>query len=161
MTSQPRIQELAAFAHSLEEELDWEFDHEEFDDRFFMQKYVKFAESFGYDSPYSYGIHLHGPYSPMLAEDYYDQEFHEELEETEAGLAYFDLDGFVDFIEGKSQEYLEVAATVKAIYDRYESSIEQGLYEISDVFERVSEIKRVSQSEVGDIFSDLQEHDIV
>jgi hypothetical protein len=36
-----------------------------------LQKYVLLAEDFGFEHGYRYGMHLRGPYSPPLAQDYY------------------------------------------------------------------------------------------
>lgn len=106
--------ELSRFLNALREDLGWEFEREEFDDRFRLQKYVILAEEFGFDHNYNYGIHLRGPYSPALAEDYYE-ELPELSDEHPEG---FDSEGFAGFVDNRDKEWLEIAGTLRAYFLR-------------------------------------------
>lgn len=116
MTAQSNVGELKAFLDAIEPQLDWQFDLETFEDRFRLQKYVLLAEDFGFEHGYRYGMHLRGPYSPPLAEDYYSDLTG--VSPNSSALAGFDAETFANFVRGKEIEWLEIAATFREFYRR-------------------------------------------
>lgn len=87
---------------------------ESFEDRFRLQKYVLLAEDFGYEHSYRYGMHLRGPYSPPLAEDYYSDL--EEIDSDSTALSDFNVDAFASLVGERDIEWLEYAATFREFF---------------------------------------------
>lgn len=85
-------------------------DDEGFDSRFKVQKYAYLAKLFGLDHPYTYSMYRHGPYSPNLAQAYYDLARRPEHDESLPGS--FDKERFADIVKGKDNKWLEVATTL-------------------------------------------------
>lgn len=135
-----------------EEALDWEFDVEEFDDRLKMQKLVYFAREFGLDVPYNYNIYRYGPYSPSLADDYYNLSNSGSPKEGAKGIATTE---FEELVNNRENGWLEVAATIHKIRGRFE-----GMGPDEDVrrkvVKRVSNMKEKPEDEVDSIYSDLE-----
>jgi len=154
-----RLEKLAAFRELLGEELGWEFDVEEFDDRFRMQKYVFLADAFGFEHEYDYNIHLHGPYSPPLAEDYYEDGL-DEMTPSASGLNSFDHDEFVELVEDREKEWLEVAATIKSLHRRY-STPPGAMDPEEDVIRRTLDLKDVSEERAREIYETLESRDVL
>lgn len=149
---------LSSFLSLLEENMRWEFDLDNFDDRLRLQKYVHLAEGFGFDNPYSYGMYLHGPYSPDLAQDYYS-----ELPSSDPGhesLSGFQAEKFIQFIQGRETRWLEVAATIRAHTKQYEYRVEEeGLSQI--VIEKTMEDKDEDRQYVEEVFAELRQASLV
>jgi len=143
---------VARLLDTVESALGWQFDPEEFDDRLRAQKFVYIAEGFGADVPYDYGIHLHGPYSPDLADDYYSDAFADHRGSA-ATPEEFDVDGFTRLVEGRSTEWLEWAATIKAVHERNTS--EPTGMKHPEVVRRVTELKDVSRDTVKSVYDEL------
>ncbi len=99
-----KLPKLAAFVRSLEN-IGFNFNFNKFDDRLRLQKFVYLAKGFGFDPGYSYNLYIHGPYSPELADDYY--QLGEDLSGEEIDLA----SEFFDLVENKTERWLEFAAT--------------------------------------------------
>jgi uncharacterized protein YwgA len=116
MTSQSSAHELKAFLDAIERQLDWTFDIETFEDRFRLQKYVLLAEDFGFEHGYRYGMHLRGPYSPPLAQDYYTDLT--SVAPDTASISEFDADSFAALVRGKDEQWLELAATFREFFRR-------------------------------------------
>ena len=157
MTEKDRLVKLAAFRNQMEEELGWSFDNEEFSDRLKMQKFVYLGESFGYDSGYNYNIYIHGPYSPELAEDYYKEEFEAENSRNIA-LDEFEADRFKRLVDGKDEEWLEYAATIKKLFDKY-SFFEDNPR--TAAIDQATKIKDMSKSTAEEIFAELKAGDAI
>lgn len=153
MPSKRHIQ-LAEFVNTLEEALDWEFDYNEFDDRIRIQKYIHLADAYDFDHDYTYGMYLHGPYSPTLAEDYYEEEFHTVRAESHETLHDFDSRGFADLVNDRSRHWLEVAATIKSLYTKY-SRTSTGDEPVADVIKKTTDLKETSDTEARSIYSTL------
>lgn len=82
--------------------------------RFRIQKYVFLAKYFGLDVPYRHGIYLYGPYSRTLTEDYYGlarnpKRYRKARPELPR---QFRSGQFLDFVRGRGDGWLEVAATL-------------------------------------------------
>jgi uncharacterized protein YwgA len=104
---------LASFIKALDNEGILKFDKKYFNHRLRLQKYVFIARNFGFNSPYDYSLYIRGPYSSSLADDYYEiKSFDEE--------SPINLDKrFVRLVKGKSDGWLELAATIIMIRGRY------------------------------------------
>lgn len=147
---------LAAFVNTLEETLGWQFDHDEFDDRVRIQKYVHLADAYDY----TYSMYLHGPYSPTLAEDYYEEEFHIVHAESYETLRDFDNRSFADLVRDRSRHWLEVAATIKSLHAKYtRTSIEDDL--MDDVIEKTTDLKETTDTDARRIYSTLISYDVL
>lgn len=92
-----------------------DFNKDFFVHRLKLQKYIFIARKFGFDTSYDYSLYVHGPYSSDLADEYY-------------AITNFDcaktieLDSsFIKLVKNKSKDWLEFAATIIMIKDRYES----------------------------------------
>ncbi|TRZ53105.1 MAG: hypothetical protein D4S01_01830 [Dehalococcoidia bacterium] len=116
------LTKLLSFVKFLESKADFRFDVEKFEHRLMLQKYVYIAKFFGLNLGYPYSIYLRGPYSSALADDYYEL----------AGKKTIDYEGFnekelgglnakklLEVIEGKNSEWLEIAATILSVHNRY------------------------------------------
>lgn len=136
-----------------EEALDWEFDVEEFKDRFRMQKYVYFAREYGLDVPYEYNIYRHGPYSPQLAEDYY--EINGEGD-SKKGSASWDTDSFEQFVRNREDDWLEVAATIRKM-ERNFQVFKPSKDKTSEIIKRVSNMKEIPEERVRHIYEELHD----
>ena len=152
------VDELASLLRSIEKTTDWEFDRDNFDDRFRMQKFVFFAKEYGIDTGHSYGIHLHGPYSPELAEDYYSDKF-DRVRTIAPSVDDFEAERFDRDIAQQDKDWLEIAATIKSVADRHSTWNAKNTR--SEVVKRVCELKEVPRNRVDDIFSELQEMNLL
>jgi len=153
-----RRRELKAFLKAVEDRLSWKFNLSDFDDRVRLQKYVFLAEAFGYDHEYIYNIYHYGPYSPNLARDYYHDDF-SSLSPT-AGVDDLDVDAFSAFTSDRSREWLEVAATLKSIYNRYKH-LDPPDEARKWAIERAADIKEITESEARGIFEELVDAGVV
>ena len=63
---------LVPFMKFLEKEAGFRFDIDKFDSRLKLQKYVFIGKNFKLPVKYHYSIYIRGPYSPTLADDYYE-----------------------------------------------------------------------------------------
>ncbi|WP_135662634.1 hypothetical protein [Halorhabdus rudnickae] len=116
MNNQSNVDELKAFLDAIESHLNCTFDLESFEDRFRLQKYVLLAEDFGFDHGYRYGMHLRGPYSPPLAEDYYSNL--NEISASSNALSGFNAEAFANLVGDKDAQWLEYAATFREFFRR-------------------------------------------
>ena len=105
---------LESFLKALDEEDILRFDKKYFNHRLKVQKYVFIANNFGFKTPYTFSLYIHGPYSSSLADDYYAIENYEENTPVELD------NSFVKLVKGKSEEWLELAATIILIKNRYD-----------------------------------------
>lgn len=120
MNSQQRFAALDSLLDFLGENLGWEFDRKDFDDRFLLQKYVFFAQEMGFPTTYSYNVYVFGAYSPELAQDYYSEDLDQRSPAGEF-MEGFRSGDFLALIDSKSNEYrwLEIASTLVTFYKRY------------------------------------------
>jgi uncharacterized protein YwgA len=108
-------QKLAGFLKALEDKGVLSFNKNLFNNRLKVQKYVFIANEFGFGATYNYSLYIHGPYSSSLADDYYGIDNFQEKAALELD------DRFVKLVKGKSEEWLELAATIIMIKKRYAS----------------------------------------
>lgn len=137
--------------------MSWNFDLDEFDDRLRLQKFVFLASSYGFDHDYSYGMHLRGPYSPPLAQDYYSD--FTSVKPEEGVVSTFDVKQFVDLVEGRDVRWLEVAATLKAYVHRFNSMNAQ-VDVVEKAVRKTVEEKDETQEFVEQVCEDLSSADI-
>ena len=81
-----------------------------FNNRLRIQKYVFISKYFGLELSYAFNMHLRGPYSKNLSQDYY------KLGATNGDdsnvLNSFNKEDFLRLIKGRSDGWLELAATI-------------------------------------------------
>ncbi len=113
---------LASFIHMLEENKLLTFDvvgdtEEHFENRLKLQKYVYLARFFDLDMGYQYSMYLYGPYSPRLAEAYYNLGTNRAKYESMANALpkEFNYARFIDLVRGKDSRWLEIAATLLSL----------------------------------------------
>lgn len=159
MDHDARRLQLLAFLALLEKRIHWTFDLEKFDDRLRLQKYVHLAQAFGIQLPYSYGIHLRGPYSPDLAQDYYsieEREGDQQLIEPLNG----NPDAFVSLVEGRDTRWLEIAATIQAYALRQRhASVDEEFHQ--RVVGKTIEMKGEPVEYVESVYSDLLDYGVI
>ncbi|GBE17519.1 hypothetical protein BMS3Abin16_00102 [archaeon BMS3Abin16] len=115
MIISPHKRKLAGFVEALKETSVLDFKVAYFNNRLKLQKLVYLAEAQGIKLGYgnSYNMYIHGPYSPNLAEDYYKIDSVPHVETVNL------TDEFTRLVKGKSEEWLELAATALMIRKRY------------------------------------------
>ena len=103
------------FLNSQKEELNFNDAHDfknkiasDFNFRFKIQKFVFLAKYFGWDNEYKFALYPRGPYSSVLAEDYYSNISNS----MSLDISNFKKDSFEEFIHGKSEYDLEAASTI-------------------------------------------------
>ena len=117
---------LVYFLNSMKEELEFE-DPEDFkskvesnlDFKIRIQKFVFLAKYFGWNNSYSYNLYRHGPYSPVLTEDYYSKDLFDYMP---LKINDLDFNSLKSFIRGKSRDYLESATTI-LLYKNFNGNI--------------------------------------
>ena len=147
--SESDLKDLIAY---FEETLDWEFDVDEFDDRLKLQKLVYFARECGLDAPYNYNIYRYGPYSPSLAEDYYEIASRGNRRVGAAGL---DTSKFEEIVGNRGNRWLEIAATIHKIKRKFERTKSSDVR--TKVIKRVSNMKEEPEDRVASIYDELVE----
>ena len=142
--------DLGDFVAYLEDELNWEFNVDSFEDRLKLQKYLYLGEIFDLNHSYDYNLYNYGPYSPKLADDYYNLST-----KADASRAPdFDDTEFSDFVEGKDAKWLEVAATTYRFMKKYDSYYDAEEYR-ENVVHRVCEVKDTTPGLVRSTFDEL------
>ncbi|MEM2365691.1 MAG: hypothetical protein QXL06_01980 [Nitrososphaerota archaeon] len=121
---------LAAFIRFLKDRLGYVFNvEEEFDKRFLLQKYVFLAKYFGLNLGYGYSLYIYGPYSRELSDDYYELVRQNPLPEADLPSG-FDAEGFIELVRGRDARWLEVAASILTVSERYPDLPEEEIYGI-------------------------------
>ena len=85
-----------------------------FRNRFRIQKYAFLAKRFGLDLPYQHSIYLYGPYSESLTDEYYAlaRNGRQYAAATPDLPESFRREGFLDLVGGRSDGWLEIAASL-------------------------------------------------
>lgn len=149
---------IAGLRDFLSDELGWEFDLNRLDHRIRMQKYVFLAKELGLDVEFDYNMYLHGPYSPALAETYY--EGLADVRASEEALDGLDTRRFLRAVEDRSTWWLELASTLVSLSNRYSR------YGAPDEVERkaiarASELKDTDAPTLRPIWDELRRHELV
>ncbi len=117
------MRKLLPFIKFLEKEAGFRFDIEKFEYRLMLQKYVFISKFFGFNHGYPYSLYIRGPYSSTLADDYYKYKLADTYSlyggDYTKELGGFNAKKFIEVIEGKDGKWLEIAATILSVYDRY------------------------------------------
>lgn len=137
---------LVYFLNSMKEELEFE-DSEDFKSKvesnlnfkIRIQKFVFLAKYFGWNNSYSYNLYRHGPYSPVLTENYYSNDL---FDYTPLKISDLDFNLLKSFIKGKSIEYLESATTI-LLYKNFNENIS-----LDTAIEKLGEIKTYISTQI-------------
>ena len=137
---------LVYFLNSMKDELEFE-DSKDFknkvesnlDFKIKIQKFVFLAKYFGWNNSYSYNLYRHGPYSPVLTEDYYSNDL---FDYTPLEISDLDFDSLKSFIRDKSIDYLESATTI-LLYKKFCGNIS-----LDTAIEKLGEIKSYISPEI-------------
>jgi len=123
-----RLRALAGFMRFLEEGLGYRFRaEEEFEKRLPLQKYVFLARRLGLDLGYRFTLYLYGPYSPALANDYYELARRGDISPAPLPDG-FDLEGFLALVGGRDATWLEVASSIILVEELYPGISEEDAY---------------------------------
>ena len=118
---------------------------EGFNNRLRIQKYVFLSRYFGLNLPYSYNMHLKGPYSKDLVRDYYNID---DSNNNPNALNSLNRDKFLNLVREKSDGWLELAATILH---------KKGTIDDELLLEYIAWIKcDFSDEEIEKVHSDLQ-----
>lgn len=156
--SSTRLGKLLPFMKFLEKEAGFRFDIEKFEHRLMLQKYVFISKFFGFNHAYSHSIYLRGPYSSALADDYYKlADFYSSYKEDYTKeLGRLNTGKFLKVIERKDGKWLEIAATILSVYDRYRKKF-GGAELIERVISTSCDIKSATEVEkIYRVFEELK-----
>jgi len=152
------MRKLLLFIKFLEKEAGFRFNIEKFEHRLMLQKYVFISKFFGFNHGYSHSIYLRGPYSPALADDYYKLADHYSpyRGDYKKELEGFNTEKFLKVIKGKDAKWLEIAATILSVYDRYRKKF-YGDELIEKVISTSCDIKSATEVEkIHHVFEELK-----
>ncbi len=163
-----RLEELKAFVQFLEDRCGFVFDINNFEHRIILQKCVYVAKLLGWECPhYSYNIYMRGPYSPSLADDYYDLSRaatrREDVRDNE-DLLKFDKENFVRIIQaisGKWVAWLEVGTTLSSLYEANKFRLNP---DVMDEFliDRTCEIKSEYPTKfINGVLRDIKKYNLI
>jgi len=155
-----RLSNLAKFEKLLREAGIHKFNIDLFESRLKLQKHVYLAqEMFGMKFDYPFNLYLRGPYSPVLAGDYYKlPEFEGELGKVRYDKNKFER--FEEFVKGKNAKELEVIATTHLVWTRNKQLIDFGIYSKERleelVVKKVVDLKKANENHVRNILKEIQ-----
>lgn len=147
---------LVYFLNSMKEELEFE-DPEDFKSKvesdlnfkIRIQKFVFLAKYFGWNNSYSYNLYRHGPYSPVLTQDYYSNDL---FDYVPLEISDLDFNSLKSFIFGKSIDYLESATTI-LLYKNFNGNIS-----LDAAIKKLGEIKsHISPQIVEETYYDVKD----
>ncbi len=116
-----------------------------FSNRLRIQKYVFLSKYFGLELPYNYNMHLNGPYSKKLSHDYYRID---NSNRDSNALNSLNHDKFLNLVQGKSDGWLELAATILH---------KKGIIDDEVLLDHIAWIKcDFSHEEIEKVYGDLQ-----
>ena len=84
-----------------------------------IQKLVYLSKFFGWENSYIFTLNERGPYSINLADNYYDNKL---FNENAIEIHNFKIEEFFEFIEEKSNEFLEASSTLIYVFKNEPSS---------------------------------------
>jgi uncharacterized protein YwgA len=133
-------------------------DRENFVNRLKIQKYVFIAtKCFNLDFGYSYSLYRYGPYSPTLAEDYYELAENPKIFEHDTNDPLpekFDVNGFMELVSDEDENWLEIAST---LLDQVSETSD-----VNELINRVSDIKvDYSPEYIASVLEDLVNHKLI
>lgn len=130
---------LARFINALREEIGFNFNINKFESRLKLQKLVFLARRFGLPLNYEFNYYIRGPYSRILAEDYYN------LPSIDDSLIL--PNNFIELVKKKNARWLELASSLVMIFEKY-GDMDTAIY-------IVAKNKMVSEKKLRDIAETL------
>ncbi len=115
---------LVGFLKSLKDRDVIDFNKNSFSHRIKLQKYVFIAQKLGFQTNYNYSLYIHGPYSTSLADDYYSIENFGNVRPRKV------TEQFIELVKDKTKNWLELAATIIMINERYDDISPDKLIEL-------------------------------
>jgi uncharacterized protein YwgA len=155
--------ELKAFIEFLKDNLGFVFDVDRFDHRIMLQKYMFLVQLLDWGGkPYYYNIYMHGPYSPELAKDYYNLGTYQIGNgRYKAHLPIFNQTKFIQVVQGKGVDWLEIGATLLSLYNNNVHRMTRAEL-VPFVFERAKEIKsNFDDRYIANIFYELEQYGLL
>lgn len=153
----PRVHDLNRLISRLEADLGVALDASRLENRIQIQKLLYFAQEFGADFGYDYNMYIHGPYSPALAQDYYDNDFRDVEGNIPGNLDYAN---FLDFVEGESNTWLELASTVHKLHETYQIRY-SGEELVNEVVSAAADKKNATYDRTLSVFEQLDEEGLL
>lgn len=158
-SKEEKLRNLAAFVNILEKSAIHKFNPDDFISRLRLQKYVYLARFFGFDLDYKYNLYLRGPYSPDLAEGYYQLE--DRSEWADSSIPAIKFDKFAKLVRGKDHRWLEIASTIHFIWESNRNWRERYTEPCKDLktfaINRTSDIKsHVGKRFIESVFKELE-----
>ena len=139
-----RRKKLARIVNSIRRKVGFDFKVNYFNNRLKLQKYVFLLRRYGVDLGYSYSYYIRGPYSPELADDYYNlPKIDGETELPE---------DFLKLIKNKSERWLELASSLVMVFEKYPDISEE------DAIKIVAGSKLENPRKLRKILKELKEH---
>jgi uncharacterized protein YwgA len=136
------------------DEIDFNFDVTEFEDRLIAQKIICLLDLKGVDIKYQFNFYIRGPYSPNLAADYYSNRLvrYEHGDSNILSDEETEIIHQVDQIFGKSPSLLEIGATYGFVLQKMDVSPtdalkivkqKKGFYPDSQIAKGISKAKQL------------------
>ncbi len=134
---------LAKIVNSLRK-VGFDFKVNYFNNRLKLQKYVFLLRKYGIDLGYSYSYYIRGPYSPELADDYYN------LPKVSGEMKV--PEDFLKLIKDKSERWLELASSLVMVFEKYPKISEDEAIKI------VAGSKLEDPNKLRRVLAELREH---
>jgi len=144
-----KLEELAGFVKALKK-IGFNFNVNRFNHRLKLQKYVFLARRYGIDLGYRFNLYIRGPYSPELANDYYSLK--EDMPKEHVDLP----ENFFKLVKGKSERWLELAATLVMIKERYPDISDEEMIDLV-----IGNKPFATTEELKDILKKLKKHNAI
>lgn len=112
-----RLRKLSGIIDALKKNKIIAFNHEDFEHRLLMQKYIFIYDKYIEPLGYIFDLYIYGPYSRELATDLEDV-IRNKVEKEKIVLP----ESYIDFVRGKDLRYLDIATTfidIKTSRKRY------------------------------------------
>jgi len=138
-----RREKLSRIVNSLRK-VGFDFKVNYFNNRLKLQKYVFLLRRYGIDLGYSYNYYIRGPYSPELANDYYN------LPKVDGEIKL--PEDFLKLIKDKSERWLELASSLVMVFEKYPRISEDEAIRI------VAGSKLENPDKLRKILAELREH---
>ena len=138
-----RREKLSRIVNSLRK-VGFDFKVNYFNNRLKLQKYVFLLRRYGIDLGYSYNYYIRGPYSPELANDYYN------LPKVDGEIKL--PEDFLKLIKNKSERWLELASSLVMVFEKYPRISEDEAIRI------VAGSKLENPDKLRKILAELREH---
>ena len=134
---------LAKIVNSLRK-VGFDFKVNYFNNRLKLQKYVFLLRKYGIDLGYFYSYYIRGPYSPELADDYYN------LPKVSGEMKL--PEDFLKLIKDKSERWLELASSLVMVFEKYPKISEDEAIKI------VAGSKLEDPNKLRRVLAELREH---